>query len=429
MDSSSLPRRDFLRGSAAGLLGAALLDRFDSLRSTFLQQVDSLQDVALTGLADQYSLDPKITYLNHASIGTIPKPVQKARQGYLQLCESNPWLYMWGGAWDEAREEARRRVATVLGCSAKDVVFNHNTTEGFNLLASGLPLGKGDEVLFSSLNHVGASECWRHQAQRRGFKVREFAFPVTEAAALTRQRVLDLHAAQIRPETKVLVIPHIDNMIGLRHPLRALVDLAHSEGVRYVAVDGAQSVGMIPLDLADSGVDFYCSSPHKWLQVAKGLGLMYVRRESRGALQPMQVTWGQKRWQGTVRVFEDYGTRNLAEVLSFRDAVDFHDMIGAERKQQRLQELWRHVQAGVERIPGLHWRSPRDWQLSSSLYAIEVEGHSSAEIADKMWSSHRYVFRAFSTQGLNTIRISPNFFTKEVEIDRFLDLLRQEFLG
>jgi len=111
-----------------------------------------------------YLLSPDVLYLNHASIGTIPRAVHEARVRYLTLCESNPHLYMWGEAWVAPKEAVRSKGAALLNCTPQEIAVTHNTTEGFNLLALGLDLGAGDEVLFSSLNHGGASApspCWK----------------------------------------------------------------------------------------------------------------------------------------------------------------------------------------------------------------------------------------------------------------------------
>jgi selenocysteine lyase/cysteine desulfurase len=90
---------------------------------------------------------------------------------------------------------------------------------------------------------------------------------------MTKADVLDAYDRHITPRTRVLVFPHVDNIVGLRHPARELADLAHSKGVEFVAVDAAQTVGMLPVDLQAMGVDVYAASPHKWLQAPKGIGL------------------------------------------------------------------------------------------------------------------------------------------------------------
>ena len=185
---------------------------------------------------------------------------------------------------------------------------------------------------------------------------------------------------------------------------------------------------MVPLDVASLGVDAYACSPHKWVQSPKGLGLLYLTEELQARLEPMWVTWGQKRWKGSVRVFEDYGTRNLAEVLALGDAIEFQEKLGAERKEARLKSLWRHLRASTERIDAVRWRSPESWDLGGSLCALEIDGHDSREVFEVMWKKHHFAFRAFHDEGVNTLRLSLNVVNTTAEIDRFFDLLRREGL-
>lgn len=414
-------RRTFLRRAAGGAALAALADA----RSLFAARLD---DVArrvgdgpdLQALADEYLLSPNVVYLNHASIGTVPAVVHRAHRLYLELCEKNPWLYIWGDGWVEPLEEVRIKAAAVLGCEAGEVAITHNTTEGFNVLAQGLPLGPGDEVLFSSLNHPGASVCWEHQAQARGFQVRRFEFPVREVPGLTAEDVVELHMSQVREGTRVLVFPHVDNIVGLRHPLHDLSRAAHDRGVEFVAVDGAQTVGMLPVEVGLSGVDFYATSAHKWLQAPKGLGLLYMGDHVRERVRPMWVTWGQERWRGTVRIFEDYGTRNLPEVIALGDAIDFQAEIDAEARESRLRAHRDRVLAAAETSPRLIWRSPRRWEEGASLYLVQVARVDSDALFRRLFEEVGLVFRPFRTHGLDGIRISPNVQTGDGEIGRLL---------
>lgn len=386
-------------------------------------QASSAQD--WSAWRSQYRLKEGTTYFNHGSIGTIPAPVLEACKDYRSVCETNPWLYMWGGEWEEPRQQVRSKAAALLQVSADEVALTHNTTEGFNVLAAGLPLGGGDEVLFSSLNHSGASVCWEYYASRRGYSVRRFDFPLHGVPHMKAEEVLQRYDEQIRPSTRVLVFPHIDNMVGLRHPLVELSRLARSRGVEYVAVDGAQALGMIPVDLSGGHVDFYASSPHKWLQSPKGLGLLYVRRPHIGRLQPLWVTWGQRRWEGQARIYEDYGTRNLPELLALGDALDFHSKLEPETRRRRLMELWRHVRRGVDQTSSLAWHSPQEWDLGSSLYAVSVKGISSGKVFDSLYDRHGFVFRAFESDDFNACRLSLNVTNSRAQIDRFVQAVRE----
>ncbi len=416
-------RRAFLKRMAAvvGASSVGSLLALDRAVAEGIAQAAGKAGSALPGGQEGvYTLDPDITYLNHASTGTIPRAVQQAHARYLELCESNPWAYMWGGEWEEPREAVRARAARLLRCEAAEVALTHNTTEGFNILAQGLPLGRGDEVVFSSLNHPGASICWFHQAEAKGFTVKQFDFPVGEMPNLTLDEVLDLHDRQISANTRVLVFPHVDNIVGLRHPMKELTALARSRGVEFVAVDGAQTVGMLPVDVAQAGVDFYAASPHKWVQAPKGTGLLYLKRDVQSTLRPMWVTWGQERWAGTVRIFEDYGTRNLPEVIALGDALDFQASLGEDAKASRYRTMWQGWRRAVDNAAHTEWRSPTSWELSASLYAIEVQGITSRDLFERMHREYGFVFRPFQTQGLNTVRISPNLVNSDMERELFL---------
>ena len=416
---SSPTRRRILKG-ASGTAVAAVLSQFAAVRRAVAEEAAS-QTPSGTGasLRRLYSLAPDVMYLNHASIGTIPRAVQSAHTKYLKTCENNPWLYMWSDAWVEPLAAVRGQCAELFGCSDDEITFSHNTTETFNVLAQGLPLGPGDEVLFSSLNHSGASVCWHHQAEARDFSVRRFDFPIDEVPDLTTERLLEIYNDAISEKTAVLVFPHVDNMVGVRHPMAALAQLAKRRGVRFVAVDGAQTAGMLPVRLDGTGVDVYATSAHKWLQAPKGLGVAYLQRDVQVALRPMWVTWGQRTWEGTVRVFEDYGTRNLAAVLALGDALTVRRFVDESARQAHHQALWQACQDRVDARTDLTWCSPRDWQLSAPLYAIGVQGDV-RRLAKGLFERQGVVVRPFDSEGLNSLRCSPNVANSVDEIERWL---------
>ena len=102
-----------------------------------LDDVASLSRSTATweALRERYPLGPDVVYLNHASLGTIPRAVHEACVEYMRVCEANPWLYMWGGTREEPREVVRSKAAVLFGADLDEVAITHNTTEGFNLLA------------------------------------------------------------------------------------------------------------------------------------------------------------------------------------------------------------------------------------------------------------------------------------------------------
>lgn len=408
-------RRSFMQCAASGAALAALASaRHGAARS--------IENASADADAPLYSLDPGLAYLNHGSIGATPIAVRLAHESYLRICERFPSLYMWGDAWERAREEVRGKLATFLNCSAKELAITHNTTEGFNILSHGLPLKKGDEALFSTWNHVGASKCFEYASEVRGYSVRRFTIPLDRASALSVQELVDLHIGQIKPQTRLLVIPHVDNLVGVRQPVAQIAQAAHRKGVEFVAVDGAQAMGMIPVDLDElADVDFYAASPHKWLQAPKGLGLFFVRAALLDQLRPMWVSWGQDRWEGTTRIFEDYGTRDLPAVLALGDAVDFHTKTLWTERTATLQRLRKRARQ-LSQHRRIEWMSPAAWELGASLYTLRLPGVDPKKLGSKL-DENQIAVRLFTEPGGARLRISPNTLNVEADLDRLFEEL------
>ncbi len=344
--------------------------------------------------------------------------VHEAHVRLLLECETNPHVHMWTDVWAEAVSNTRAAAAGMLKCEPDEVAITHNTTEGFNVLAQGLPLSAGDEVLFSNLNHPSASEPWVYYGGRRGYSVRKFTIPLDDITGLSPDDVVAMHEREIAATTKVLVFPHVDNIVGLRHPTRELAAMAKRHGVTFVAVDIAQSLGMVPVDAASEDADFYAASPHKWVQAPKGLGLLVARRRVRDRLDPLWVKRQRATMPKTAEVFEDYSTRNLPAVLALADAIAFQEKLGEREKETRLMELMRAFRERVDATPTLTWRSARHPALASSLYAVETKGRDVRQVEHALEAQDIWV-RPFAPP-LNTLRVSPNLINTAADAERFV---------
>jgi len=416
-------RRDFL---ASSTVTASLFLGIGHIREALNQSIQANQSdqeaIDFAKLAGEYSLGTEVKYLNHASIGCIPKSVQQAHTEYLKLCETNPWLHMWSDAWKQPVENTRKAAAELMGCDADQMAITHNTTEAFNLLANGLPLESGDEILCSTLCHSGAYLPFKFRADWGQFKIRRFEFPMQDVSKMTTDQVVSIHERQIGPETRVLLFPHLDNTIGIRHPIKQLSEMARSKGVEFIGVDAAQTPGMIPIRCQESSADMIATSGHKWIGGPKGTGLAYLSEKLQQKLKPMWMTWGQNSWQDSVRKFEDYGTRNLPEVLTLHDAIKYLKRIPVDQRISRLRELREFTKRLVAKTESLTWESPSDWEVGGSLYSIRTQRPAS-QLAKDLFEQQGMVFRPFSNMGLNNVRLSPNVFTQESEITAFVEAI------
>jgi isopenicillin-N epimerase len=413
-------RRDFLKTLATGST-VSVLSMLNPVETLFREKLKNKLSGGSLPTKDDYSLDKQIKYLNHGSIGTIPKIVQEAHREYLSLCESNPWFYMWSGEWEEPIESVRQKTAEFLNADSDEISFPHNTTEVYNLLALGLPLGPDDEVLFSNLNHAGASIPFHIHSKKRGYSVKVFDIPVHDLPNITKEEILDLYEANITSRTKLVVIPHIDNTFGIRQPVKEITALARSKGVEFVSLDTAQTMGMIPVDVKDLDIDVIGTSAHKWIQAPKGVSVAYFNKRIHQKLDPMWVTWGQERWKDSARKYEDYGTRNLPEVLALGHSIEYQSNIESTLKEEKLKSLWKHAQNLCEQNSNTVWRSPSVWELSGSLFIVELKNEQPSILSKKLFKENGFVFRPFDQH--STIRISPNVFNTTEELDELFELI------
>ena len=410
----------FLKTLSAGTSLSAL-SLLSPINKVFDQQLKSTFRASDLPTKKDYSLAKQVHYLNHGSIGTIPKIVQQAHQDYLSLCESNPWFYMWSGEWDNSIEKVREKVANYINAETNEISFPHNTTEVYNILAQGLHLGKGDEVLFCNLNHAGASIPFHIHSGKFGYSVKVFDIPTENLPSVTKKDIIDLYDKNITGKTRLIVIPHIDNTFGLKQPVKEITALARAKGVEYISVDTAQTMGMLPIDVKELDIDVIGTSAHKWIQAPKGISVAFFSKKIQGVLDPMWVTWGQDEWKDSARKYEDYGTRNLPEVLTLGHSIDFQSSIDKSSKTNHLKKLWTHGQTLVEKNPKTLWRSPSDWDLAGSLFIVEVKGEKTSDLAKRLFKEHGFVFRPFDQY--STIRLSPNLFNTTDELDQLFDLI------
>lgn len=400
-----ITRRNFFRKASA----ASALTMIGSIQSGFAQQLEQVVNLSAKdqNYASHYMLGKNVTYLNHGSMGTTPRVVHQAHVDYLKLCESNPSFYVWGDDWKVKLEEVRSKIASFIKVTPGELAITRNTTEGINLLAAGLPLGLGDEVLFSDLNHAAASVCWHHYGASRGYSVRSFEIDIDQQWK-SEEQIANLYLNQLTANTKVLVLPHMDNLIGLRHPIKLIAKEAREFGVEYIVVDGAQTVGMFPLDVAGLGVDFYASSTHKWLGSPKGVGMIYINKRRQKELSPLIVGNEHRPKLGSIQQFEEYSTRNLPEVLSLGDAVDFASKLGIENTT-KIRRAWRRSFIDqIKQQERVKFVSPEKWELNGSLFSITIGNKNSTQLGEKLLSEHGITVRAFNFQGNKLVRISPN---------------------
>ena len=431
-------RRNILRWSLASLT-ALLLPRRDPSLSVLagggptppgdpsrLSNLDSpppdlgafgdREDEAFWGaVRKHFLLEPGVVYLNNGSLGPPPLPVLRDLAAFTRELAGDPSEKMWGPLGNRI-EEVRAKVASLVGASPDDIALTHNTTEGIGTVGMGLGLQSGDEVITTDQEHPGGGGVWQY-LETRGIRRTAVSLPMPPEPI---DSLPDRLEAALTPRARVLALPHLTFGSGHLLPLAEIAALARKRSL-LLAVDGAHPPGMLPVDLKSLGCDTYASSSHKWLLSPPGTGFLYVRAEARERIAPRLFT-GTGFAGKTARRYDDFGTRNLAEVLAQGSAVDFHLKVGPARVHRRIQALTHHLREGLRSLPRVRILTPSGRAGEGGLTAFAAEGLRHDALLTRLGAKGRFVLRPVPE--LDAIRVSTGIYNSPADLDLLLEALR-----
>jgi isopenicillin-N epimerase len=228
--------------------------------------------------ARQFTLDPNVIYYMTGQKGSMPSPVlTRFKEGLDQVARDPFPVYV------ETREAIRGKIARGYGASVDEIAISRNTTDALSLILMGIEWQRGDEILVSPFEHPAGVAPVVRLAARYGVAIKQFGIPIHRTA--TADEVVEAVRKRIvRGTTKVLFFSSPLWPNGMRMPERRLAQLAQENGVITV-IDGAHYGGMIEPKLAESGIDFWAISGHKWQCGPGGTGILYARNKRSAANQ------------------------------------------------------------------------------------------------------------------------------------------------
>jgi selenocysteine lyase/cysteine desulfurase len=232
--------------------------------------------------------------------------------------------------------------------------------------------------------------------------------------------IVDALESAITPRTKLILISHIINLTGQIMPVRKICDMARSHGIETV-VDGAHSFAQLDFKRDDLGCDYFGSSLHKWLYAPKGAGLLYVPKAKIPNVWPLMAPVDKSK--DDIRKFEEVGTHSAATKLAIGEAILFHRVIGAKRKEERLRYLSRYWIERLRHVKGISFNTPSDPDRFCAIANFSVEGRDPHDIADLLLLKHRIIATPIVHTEFSGVRITPNIFTSLKELDRFCEAI------
>lgn len=359
-----------------------------------------------------FPINRRLIWLNNCGVAAMPGPVLASMETYLRALAAGGVLEVEHPDLVHAR--VRQRLAALIGAEVDEVTLVHNTAEGLSFISHGLDLAAGDRIVLLENEYPSNVYPWQHW-RARGVELAVAPLGRSPQEFLGRLRPL------LTGPTRVIALSAVHWCTGMPLPLAEVGRLCAARGI-LLAVDGAQGVGMVPIDVRVAGIGAMAFSAWKWLLGPSGLGALYVRRDLLGRL-PLP-------WKGTASVVNDevylpyrdtlkpgadryvLSTGNFNDWVYFDASLAYLEKLGFERARARILELAAYLERGLRQlgfdlasdgfggvgsgiVSALHPRLP----TATAVAALAAQGIIGAE-------------------RLGRLRLAPHVFILEEQLDR-----------
>ena len=367
----------------------------------------------------RFLLPKDLAFVNAANLCPTPLPVFEALVNNSRFLDGDPSAQS-RAKLSVAREDSRKAIAAAIRATPEEILMTRNTSEANNLVSSGLQLGAGDEVIIFADNHPSNNAAWKEKSKRFGFTVVEVPViaPHPGPAAY-----VDAFTKAMTPRTRVLAITHVTNTIGDMLPVVDLCRIARERDILSL-VDGAQSFGVLDVDVTQMRPDFYSGSAHKWPCGPKEIGALYVNREVHDRLAPSIVSLygGQV---GLSRTHEAFGQRDEAALATVGAAFTFQREIGTAAIEKRARQLAQHLVAGLRDVPGVTFYTQAEPDRSAAVVVFKPAALNPGNLVRALYEKERIACASAGGAARPSVRFSPHFYNTMDEMDRCVAAIRK----
>jgi selenocysteine lyase/cysteine desulfurase len=399
----SLDRRSFLASAAA--LAASTASR--PAGALALDMGDPL------GVRSDFPIAGERCYLNSAYIAPMPRPVVDAGTAFLEAKSRRPLTVNELLGTDEA---VRTQFARLVKASADEVGLLFATAEGANVIANGLDLVAGDNVVIDELSYPTEFVMYRALEATKGIELRI----VKHRDGVVEARDFEPH---VDGRTRVVTVAWVSHQNGFRHDMRPIADLAHAHGAVFYA-DAIQAVGMVPIDVQAAGVDAMCCGSYKWMLAGFGIAPFFIRAELNERLRLDRFGEFQIReeladhhyaLEKTARRF-DYCSRAFGAAYQLSAGLAYVERVGVARIEGHTVGLAQVLADGLTKQGHRMFTPPGNRSSIVTCYAT------------RPMDEIRTAFHGASvdvTVRNGQVRISPALFNTSDDVERCLEVTRR----
>jgi len=373
------------------------------------------------GFRDLMPVSENLAYFDHAAVAPLPRSAAEAVETWSrQAAELGDTAWP---QWEKRLNEVRRLAARLIAAEPSEVALVPNTTAGINLVAEGFPWREGDNVVTLANEFPSNLYPWMNLADR-GVQTRRVPVDGIEVD-------LNRIAEACDQRTRIISVSWVGYASGWRIDVDQLVTLAYDRGI-LVFLDAIQGLGVFPINVHRTGVDFLAADGHKWMLGPEGAGLFYVRAEHLELLRPLNVGWNSvvhahdfARCELDIRRAAsryEGGSQNMVGFAALGASLEVLSQFGltseASPLADQVLDLNQHAARRLEQI-GAEIKSSRDRRHASGILSFDLPGRDLAEARQRCLS--RGVVLSLRNDWL---RISPHAYINEEDVERLLDALQ-----
>ena len=388
-------------------------------------------DNSSDALKSKFLLDPEITFLNHGSYGSCPKPVFEVYQKYQTDLESHPIKFMQEDVY-KLLEISRESLSHYVNCDKDDLIFVTNPTQAVGTVIHNILINSNDEVLSTNLEYGSCDRMWTYDADQKGYKYiqAEINLPIED-----KETFLNQFWSYASAQTKYVFISQITSTTGMILPIPEIVAEAKKRGIKTI-IDGAHVPAHIPLDIKELDPDYYTGALHKWLCCPKGSSFLYVKKEKQDGIQPMLKSWGwgeeYEKFKSSVQlhspsrfinVFQWQGTRDMSTFFTVPEAIQFQEEHDWDSVRLRSINMVIEARNRINEITKLPKICPDDWlgQMATILFPID----DTVAFKKTLYNDYQIEMPVMRHIEHTAFRISIQGYNTQADIDHLINALEE----